>query len=221
MLTASHLTHGAKLGIEAVEGLMTLTMLSSNASQRLEWFAVHTWSRHEKSVAQQLRGKQVEVFLPLYHTAKRWKNGKLSGKEPLFPGYLFVRIARGSQLAVLQTSGVARIVAYGKMLVALPDHDIIQLQTAIAKGIALSPHCCLAVGDCVRVRRGPFSGMAGILIRGKQGVRFVLSVELISRSISVELDIADLEPVLSLPSDRANKAIGRQAVPIYGVHQAG
>jgi transcription antitermination factor NusG len=200
---------------------MTFSLLSNNTPQRLEWFAVHTWSRHEKSVARQLRGKQVDVFLPLYHTAKRWKNGKLSGQEPLFPGYLFVRIDRGRQLPVLQTPGVARIVAYGQIPVSLPDHEIMQLQTLVANGIPLSPHCFLTVGDRVRVVRGPLAGISGIMSRGTQGIRVVLSVELISRSISVEVDIADLALVASAAPDSANKALGRRAVPTYGVHQAG
>jgi transcription antitermination factor NusG len=165
--------------------------------QNLEWFAVHTWSRHEKSVFERLREKQIETFLPQYSSPKRWKNGQVSGPVPLFPGYLFVRINAEKPLPVLQTSGVARFVGFGKKPAAIPDSEIIQLQAAVGNGTQISPHPFLTVGNRVRIKRGPLAGLTGIMTRDKQGIRVVLSVELISRSVSVELDIADLEPVLT------------------------
>jgi transcription antitermination factor NusG len=165
------------------------------AARKLEWYAVHTWSRHEKSVSEQLRGKQIETFLPLYHSSKRWKNGQMGGYLPLFPGYLFVRIDIQDQLPVLQTSGVAKFIGFGRMPVALPPHEIAQLEAAVAKGTNVSPHPFLKVGSRVQITDGPLSGLTGILTRDKQGPRVILSVELLSRSISVELDTANVQPI--------------------------
>ncbi len=171
----------------------TLTVAPIRDSRNLEWYAVHTWSRHEKSVFEQLRGKQIHAFLPLYRSPKRWKNGQMSGPLPLFPGYLFVRIDIQNQLPVLQTSGVAKFVAFGQHPVAVPHNEISELETAVTKGITLSPHPYLTIGERVRIIRGPLAGLTGILTRDKQVFRVVLSVDLISRSISVELDTADVE----------------------------
>jgi transcription antitermination factor NusG len=176
---------------------MTAVLLPIRAPQNLEWFVVHTWSRHEKSVFDQLRGKQIETFLPLYKPTKRWRNGQLSGPLPLFPGYLFVRIDIQNQLPVLQTSGVARFVGFGQKPATISDNEIAQLEAAVASGIDLSPHPFLAVGDRVRIKCGPLTGLTGILTRDKQRLRVVLSVELISRSISVELSSTDVELVES------------------------
>jgi transcription antitermination factor NusG len=162
-------------------------------SRKPEWFAVHTWSKHEKSVFEQLRQKNVETFLPLYHLSKRWRNGQQSGPVPLFPGYLFVRIDVQDRLPVLQTSGVARFVGFGQTPAAVPDNEIAQLEVAVANKLNISPHPFLAVGDRVAIKRGPRAGLTGILTREKQGLRVVLSVGLISRSISVELSTADVE----------------------------
>lgn len=158
-----------------------------------EWFAVHTWSRHEKSVCEQLRGKQIETFLPLYRSSKRWKNGQVGAQLPLFSGYIFVHIDARTHLSVLQTPGVARFVGFGSEPAPVPDHEIAQLEAAVAKGLEVSPHPFLAVGQRVQIQSGPLAGLKGILTRDKGGCRVILSVELISRSISVELDTADLE----------------------------
>jgi transcription antitermination factor NusG len=169
------------------------TILPSHAPQNPEWFAIHTRSRHEKSVFEQLREKKIETFFPLYRSSKKWKNGQSAGPVPLFPGYLFVHIGLQNQLPVLQTSGVARFVSSFRKPAVIPDSEITQLQTAEAAGIQLSPHAFLTIGNRVRIKRGPLAGLTGIMTREKQGIRVVLSVELISRSVSAELAIADVE----------------------------
>jgi hypothetical protein len=45
------------------------------------------------------------------------------------------------------------------------------------------------------VKRGSLAGIEGILIRKKNLFRLVLSVELLARSVAVEIDAADLEPM--------------------------
>lgn len=174
---------------------MALAVPPDRSFSHPEWFVVHTLSRHEKSVCEQLRGRDIETFLPLYRSSKRWKNGQIGGQLPLFPGYLFVRIDIQNQLPVLQTSGVAKFVGFGNKPAAVPDNQIAELEAAVIKGINVSPHPFLNVGDRVRIRCGPLAGLTGILMRDKQGHRVILSVELISRSISVELDSADVEAI--------------------------
>jgi transcription termination/antitermination protein NusG len=189
-----YLTDGAKLHLPLIERMMTTPAFCPNhTSRNPEWFAVHTWSKHEKSVFEQLRSKQVETFLPLYHSSKRWRNGQQGSPLPLFPGYLFVRIDLQDRLPVLQTAGVARFVGFGQTPAPVPDDEIAQLELAVANKLSLSPHPFLTVGDRVAIKRGPLAGLTGILTREKQGLRVVLSVALISRSISVELSAADVE----------------------------
>jgi transcription antitermination factor NusG len=47
----------------------------------------------------------------------------------------------------------------------------------------------------VRVRSGPLAGIQGILLRRRGKTRFVVSVELIMRSMAVDIDEADVEAV--------------------------
>jgi len=77
----------------------------------LRWHAIYTCSRHEKSVSRQLREKQIDCFLPLYRSVRRWKDRRKELELPLFPGYVFVHIDDEDRLRVLQSPGVTYFVS--------------------------------------------------------------------------------------------------------------
>jgi transcription antitermination factor NusG len=164
-------------------------------SIQLRWYAVHTRSRHEKSVAELFRRKDVEAFLPLYETVHRWRNGDHRVQLPLFPGYTFVRIALGDRLEVLRVPGVARLVGFNGKPVPLDDEEVESLRRALSVGVKATPHPYLTTGRRVRIVAGALSGCEGILVRRKGAVRVVLAIDLIERSVLVDVDAASLEPV--------------------------
>ena len=158
------------------------------------WFAVHTSSRHEKQVARQLEGRCIDHFLPLYEESHRWADRIVSVQLPLFAGYLFVNISLQRRMDVLQVPGVARLVGFGATAQAIDSAEIESLQRGIFSGLVIEPHPYLKVGARVRVRSGPMKGAKGVLVRMKGSPRVVISVDLIMRSVAVEIDIADIQP---------------------------
>ena len=88
------------------------------------WYAAYTCANHEKRVREQLEQRSVESFLPLYETVRRWKDRRVRLQLPLFPGYLFVRMAVVDRLRVLQVPGVVRLVGFSGQLAPLPDEEI-------------------------------------------------------------------------------------------------
>jgi transcription antitermination factor NusG len=160
------------------------------------WYAAYTCANHEKRVRDQLEQRSVESFLPVYETVRRWKDRRMRLQLPLFPGYVFVRMAAADRLRVLQVPSVVRLVGFNGQLSALPDDEIDSLKQGLARGVHAEPHRFLTVGRRVRVKRGPFEGREGILLRRKGKLRLVLSVELIMRSLVIDVDIADVEAVI-------------------------
>jgi len=158
------------------------------------WYAAYTSANHEKRVAEQLGIREVEYFLPLYASVRQWKDRRVELKLPLFPGYVFVRIALLESLRVLQVPGVARLVGFGGMPTALPEEEMAALRTGLAGGVRAQPHPFLRRGRHARIKAGPLAGLQGIVVRRKNRARFILSVELIQRSVVVEVDEAHLEP---------------------------
>jgi transcription antitermination factor NusG len=97
------------------------------------------------------------------------------------------------RLRVLQVPSVVRVVGFNGHLAALPDAEIEGLKTGLAGGVRAEPHPFLTAGRRVRIKTGPLQGREGILIRRKGSLRVVLSIDLIQRSIVVDVDIADIE----------------------------
>jgi transcription antitermination factor NusG len=160
------------------------------------WFAVYTTARHEKRVAEHLSYRQIEHYLPLYRAERKWKDGsRVTLDLPLFPGYIFVHIPRSDRVRVLSVPGALAVVGgTGRKPAPLPDAAIEALRGGLGQCEA-EPHPLLTVGQRVFIRRGAFAGMAGIVVKKKNGVRVVLTLEQIMQSIAVEVDQDDLEPL--------------------------
>jgi transcription antitermination factor NusG len=159
------------------------------------WYAGYTAARHEKRIAEQLQQRSVEHFLPLYETIHRWRNGRHRVQLPLFPGYVFVRIALRERLRVLEIPGFVRLVGFSSIPCALPEAEIDAMREALNKGISAEPYPYLTVGTRVEIRDGPLQGMTGILLRRRGQCRVVLSIDLIRRSMVVEVEAEDVMPV--------------------------
>jgi transcription antitermination factor NusG len=159
------------------------------------WYALYTCPRHEKSVAHQIEQRRIACFLPLYRSQRRWKDRRKELELALFPGYVFVRMALQDRLQVLQIASVVRFVSFNGQPVRLPETEIESLRGRLGCGVRAEPHPYLTVGRKVRVRSGPLAGTQGILIRRKEKCRLILSLDLIMRSVAVEVDEADVEPL--------------------------
>lgn len=184
------------VGVIATQVSVSSVGCLRGTGQREErWFAAYTCPNHEKRVAALLRARAVEHFLPLYSSLRRWKDRRVELELPLFPGYIFVRLALGERLQVLAVPGVVRLIGFSGQPYPLPDGEVENLRSGIRSGLRIRPHPYLSVGARVRIKRGPLGGAEGILIRRKNTYRLVLSLEQIARSASVEVDAADVEPI--------------------------
>lgn len=158
-----------------------------------QWFAVYTSARHEKTVARQLEERCIERFVPLYRSWRRWKDRRKLVELALFPSYVFVRIQARQKLRVLQVPGVVSLVTFNGQLAALPEQEIKALRSGLDHGVYAEPCPYLRVGRRVRVAAGPLAGAEGILIRKKDKCRVVISLDVLMRSVAVEVDGTDLE----------------------------
>jgi transcription antitermination factor NusG len=114
---------------------------------------------------------------------------------PLFPGYVFVRLPICERLRVVQIPSVVRLVGFGGLPTALPDDEIDLIRAGFLQGCGAEPHPFLTVGRRVRITAGPFAGLEGILKRKKSVLRVVVSLELIQRSVAVDVDVANVQPI--------------------------
>ena len=173
----------------------TACVIPQHLASETLWYAGYTSSRHEKKVAQQLRQRNIEHFLPLYETVRRWNNGRHRVQQPLFPGYVFVRIALQERLRVLQIPGFVRLVGFGGLPFPLPETEIDAMREALIAGVVAEPYPYLTTGSRVEILSGPLQGVRGILLRRHGKCRVVLSIDLIMRSVVVEVEASNIVPV--------------------------
>lgn len=165
----------------------------SAQNQQPRWYALYTCARHEKRVAEQIERRQLSCFLPSYRCVRRWKDRRKELELALFPGYVFVHMSLSNKLKVLQVPGVVQLVSFQGQPAALPAEEIDALRNRISGNAKVVPHPYLQAGRKVRVHSGPFQGLEGVIVRRKDRCRLIFSIDLIQRSLAIELDEADLE----------------------------
>jgi len=168
---------------------------SSPAELGTHWFALRVHTRKEAFVATQLQGQGVECFLPMYKSVRKWSDRMKEVQQPLFPSYLFSRFNYQNRRPVIMTPGVLQVLGNGSTALPIPDGEISAIQAAVASGLSHQPWPYVEVGERVRVLYGSLTGLEGILINFKGSNRVVLSVNLLRRSVAVEMDAAWLAPV--------------------------
>lgn len=159
------------------------------------WWVLYTRHQHEKSVAEMLSAKGFEVFLPVYHSVRRWKDRRKMLTLPLFPCYVFVHGGLDRRLQVVTTPGVHMILFHGEQVAMVPESEVEAIKKAVEGPSQVEPHPFLRCGKRVRVTCGSLEGVEGILIRKKNLYRLILSVDMMAKSVSVEIEATDVEPV--------------------------
>jgi len=161
------------------------------------WFAVHTRSKCEKKVATQLSEREINCFLPTVKEVRLWSDRRKVIDQPLFPGYVFVRIPPEDtmRVTVLRTNGVAGFVGIQGQGIPIPDGEIENVQLLLSSKVPYQPYPFLRVGQKVRIRGGFLDGVEGILAAKNSDRSVVISVDLIQRSLAVRVSGFDLEPV--------------------------
>jgi transcription antitermination factor NusG len=157
-------------------------------SQQWPWFAVLVKTGREKTANLLLENAGYECFLPVNQSTRRWSDRTKLIDVPLFPGYLFCRMNPHNRLTVLMTPGVIQIVGVGKTPIPVEEEEIAAIQRVQRSGLSAMPWPYMQVGNVAEILEGPLRGLTGIVVKIKSGVKLVLSVSLLQRSVAVEVE---------------------------------
>jgi transcription antitermination factor NusG len=170
------------------------------------WYALHVRTRFEKVVARNLKGKGYEEFLPLYRRANRWSDRIKQIELPLFPGYVFCKFDPQERLPILTIPGVNSVVGSGKNLLPIDESELTTVRAVLKSENLCEPWPFLEVGQRVRVEYGPLAGTEGLVLMAKNTYRLVISVNMLQRSVAVEIDRECLKPIDRSPASTAKNA---------------
>lgn len=165
-----------------------LPAFQAEAIVEFPWFGIRTRSNFEKTTSAFLASRGYLQYLPLYRVKRRWSDRVVETQLPLFPGYVFCRFDPKQRLPILNTPGVFTIVGFGNEPAPIPDSEIEAIQTVLNSGLSAEPCPFLHEGQRIRITQGSLEGLEGILTKKKNDLRMVVSVTMLQRSVSVEID---------------------------------
>jgi transcription antitermination factor NusG len=174
-------------------------------AEATDWYAFRVRSRHEKLVSASLRGKGYEEFLPLSRSKRRWADRSKTIEMPLFPGYIFCDTERSEIGKIRCTPGIVDVIRAGSTPLPASRCEIEGLRKAMEAELPLEnwPYIDPSTTGHVRITSGPLTGLDGVLVEVRGKERLILSVDLLRRSVLVELPFSAVtvcaEPGISLP----------------------
>jgi transcription antitermination factor NusG len=159
------------------------------------WYALKVRPRFERSVVSHLQSRGYDPFLPCYAVKRQWSDRVKSIELPLFPGYIFCQFDINARFPIVTTPGVSFVVGVGRVPEPIAQNEIESIRAVIASGLHYEPYPYLTVGQLVQVERGALTGLAGLITDLKNGSRLIISINLLKRSVSTEIDRSWVKPI--------------------------
>lgn len=182
---------------EAAKYLKQEIIINQLSEKEAKWFAVYTKYKCEKYVAQQLKKKNIEVYIPLASKTKRYLRKIKNYQVPLIPCYVFVKIKKAHYLPTIETEHVIKFLKQGKDLLAIPDKEIEVLHRVSGEIIEAfqSANHPLQQGEEVEVTSGLLTGMKGKIVDKTGKKSFLVELETLGLTLRIDIDRHILNPI--------------------------
>jgi transcriptional antiterminator RfaH len=159
----------------------------------LQWYCLYTRPRHEKAVARVCRAENVRFFLPLVRRVRQYRSGKKERWLPLFTGYLFCLADPGQRYDLSREKNLLS-------LLEVPDQvglvtELHEIAKALQVSRELETVSYLKEGQRVEIKSGSFRGIIGVVEEVGEGFKVYLNVHMVGRSVPLEVDARNVEPV--------------------------
>ncbi len=173
------------------EELLSGDFASNNCERR--WWAVHSKSRQEKSIARQLLGMNVPFYLPLVQKTNLVRGRKVRSLLPLFASYMFVFGNEVERIKALSTKRIVR-------MLSVPDaeqmtRDLTKIHSLIDNGTPLTVEASLQPGQRVRVKTGSLQGLEGVIMSRRGEDRLLVAVQFLQQGVSILIQDFQVEPL--------------------------
>ncbi len=157
------------------------------------WHGLRTRSNQEKLALTSLMHRGIESYLPVCRVRRHRSDRIVTLERPLFPGYVFSRFDPNYCLPIVTTPGVVSIISFGGRPAPIPDDQITAIRAILESGTGSEPDSFTQAGTRIRVTCGPLKSLEGVLIKRQSAWRLLVSIDLLQRAVSVEVDLANVQ----------------------------
>ncbi len=169
--------------------------ISFSESSHSPWYAVKVRTKAEGLVCASLERKGYECYSPSYIECRNYSDRIRKVQAPLFPGYLFCRLDIAKRLPVLMSEGVLYFVSFGDVPQPVDESELDAVRAALGSGLQVQSWPYLRTGDRVRIEAGSMAGVEGVLLKSQGVDRLIISVHLLQRSLSLQIDRTWIRPL--------------------------
>ncbi|MBK1735925.1 transcription/translation regulatory transformer protein RfaH [Halorhodospira abdelmalekii] len=159
------------------------------------WYLVYSKPRQEEKAWWNLDAQGFRCYLPYARVRRHHRRRYRTFIEPMFPRYLFIRLAAGIEdwSPIRSTYGVSGLVRFGPWPAQVPDALVELIRERTAQGYCdLAPEP-LHPGERVRVLDGPFKGYEGIFQAKRGDERAIILLDLVNQHTALQISQHDLE----------------------------
>ena len=155
------------------------------------WCACHTKPRCEKKFAGLMNAEHFVHYLPLVPSVRRYQNQTKRFTKPLFPSYVFVRMAPEKRARVYQQDLLVRVLPVDDEPGFLRQME--DVRVIVASGLELSLRPLLQRGTRAKVVGGPLHGLIGVVDDPANPQGIVLAVDVLQQGLLVKLPLENLQ----------------------------
>ena len=157
------------------------------------WYALYTKPRWEKKVAKLLDEQGVENYCPINKVTRQWSDRKKVVLEPVFKGYVFVKISAERKWDVKKVSGVLNYVYWLGKPAPIREEEINTIRKFLNEFSDVEvTELSLKVNSSVRIKTGVLMNYQGILIE-LIGNKAKVRIESMGLQLSAQFDKKNLE----------------------------
>lgn len=158
-----------------------------------KWHVVYTRPKSERKVAESIADLGLEFYLPLQEVVRQWSDRRKRMEVPLFPNYVFVKTDEVRRLSLFAIKELVNFVSIEKKPVVIREKEIVTIKRLLSKGAEIAPEEYFQVGSEVKIMKGQFAGLEGIVIRKSGKMRLMIRITAIMRAFSVNLPVDAVE----------------------------
>lgn len=169
------------------------------------WYVLAVKARREAHVSGLLEQMGYEPYLPSYVAVRKYSDRLKQVKQPIFPGYLFLRLDARYRLPILKLGDVFQFLGDHRGPTPIPDCELDAISKSINSNLPWQPWPFLEVGHQVSLIGGPLTGVEGKLVSFRGTSRLVVGITLLQRAIALEVDrtwVRPAKPPALIPPER-------------------
>lgn len=170
-----------------------ISRVSAAVHSTLPWYALKVRTGSESLAVKGLSHRGYVPFAPTFQERRRYSDRIKLSTKAVFPGYVFCRFDTANKIPVLSSPAVENVVSFGGVYARVSDDEIERIRKAVLAGAVPTPY--ITIGQQVEVRRGTLTGVRGIVLRRSGRDTLVISMDLLRRSVALEIDADCLAPL--------------------------